>query len=205
MYKRLIAEGHNTSSQELVDLRAEISADLLTLGEYTQSELAGIFSQLESDAKEQGSNYGKGFVSGLESQFERVSETARRLANITTVSARRTLQIASPSKVARKDGGYFSEGFALGIEDETPLAIDKVKRMSAQVTAALRGTEIPESGYVLPSPLVEQYARSGTAADLSEMLDKLERIYGVVSKIDPRLVLDDGTLVARTAGGQSLL
>lgn len=200
VYKRLIAEGHNTSSQELVDLRAEISADLLTLGEYTQSELAGIFSQLESDAKEQGSNYGKGFVSGLESQFERVSEAARRLANITTGSTRRTLQIASPSKVARKDGGYFSEGFALGIEDETPLAIDKVKRMSAQVTAALRGTEIPGGGYAVPSPLVEQYAHSGTAADLSEMLDKLERIYGVVSKIDPRLVLDDGTLVARTAG-----
>lgn len=199
-YKRLIAEGGNVSSQELAALRAEIGDALVELGDYTHEELAEVFATFEEEGKARGADYGEGLASGIESKLERVGSASRKLANCATSSVRGTLQIASPSKVARKDGGYSGEGFALGIEDKIPLAVEKARRMSAQVAAALRGTEIPGGGYALPSPMVERYGGSGAGADLAAMLDKLERIYGVVSKIDPRLVLDDGTLVARTAG-----
>lgn len=72
--------------------------------------------------------------------------------------------------------------------------------MSEQVVDVLRGTEIPGGGYSLPAPLMERYGGSSATTDYSALLDKLDRIYGVVAKIDPRLVLDDDTLIARTAG-----
>lgn len=197
-YKALLAAGHDTSSAELQQLRQEISADLIELGDYTQTQLAEVFAGFSTSARSYGANYAEGLAQGMESQEERVSNAAKRLANLTTASTRRTLQIASPSKVARSYGGYYSEGFALGITDKTPQAIRNVQRMSDEVIGILNGAELPGGGYSLPAPLVERYSVSGASADLSEMLDKLERIYGAVSSIDPRLVLDDGTLIART-------
>lgn len=197
-YKALLAAGHDTSSAELQQLRQEISADLIELGDYTQTQLAEVFAGFSTSARSYGANYAEGLAQGMESQEERVSNAAKRLANLTTASTRRTLQIASPSKVARSYGGYYSEGFALGITDKTPQAIRNVQRMSDEVIGILNGAELPGGGYSLPAPLVERYSVSGASADLSEMLDKLERIYGAVSSIDPRLVLDDGTLIGRT-------
>ena len=197
-YKALLAAGHDTSSTELQQLRQEISADLIELGDYTQTELAEVFAGFSTSARSYGANYAEGLAQGMESQEERVSNAAKRLANLTTASTRRTLQIASPSKVARSYGGYYSEGFALGITDKTPQAIRNVQRMSDEVISVLNGAELPGGGYSLPAPLVERYSASGASADLSEMLDKLERIYSAVSSIDPRLVLDDGTLIGRT-------
>ena len=197
-YKALLAAGHDTSSAELQQLRQEISADLIELGDYTQTQLAEVFAGFSTSARSYGANYAEGLAQGMESQEERVSNAAKRLANLTTASTRRTLQIASPSKVARSYGGYYSEGFALGITDKTPQAIRNVQRMSDEVISILNGAELPGGGYSLPAPLVERYSASGASADLSEMLDKLERIYGAVSSIDPRLVLDDGTLIGRT-------
>ncbi len=197
-YKALLAAGHDTSSAELQQLRQEISADLIELGDYTQTQLAEVFAGFSTSARSYGANYAEGLAQGMESQEERVSNAAKRLANLTTASTRRTLQIASPSKVARSYGGYYSEGFALGITDKTPQAIRNVQRMSDEVIGILNGAELPGGGYSLPAPLVERYSASGASADLSEMLDKLERIYGAVSSIDPRLVLDDGTLIGRT-------
>ena len=197
-YKALLAAGHDTSAAELQQLRQEISADLIELGDYTQTELAEVFASFSTSARNYGANYAEGLAQGMESQEERVSNAAKRLANLTTASTRRTLQIASPSKVARSYGGYYSEGFALGITDKTPQAIRNVQRMSDEVISILNGAELPGDGYSLPAPLVERYSASGASADLSEMLDKLERIYSAVSSIDPRLVLDDGTLIGRT-------
>lgn len=197
-YKALLAAGHDTSSAELQQLRQEISADLIELGDYTQTQLADVFKGFSTEARGYGANYAEGLAQGMESQEERVSNAAKRLANLTTASTRRTLQIASPSKVARSYGGYYSEGFALGITDKTPQAIRNVQRMSDEVISILNGAELPGGGYSLPAPLVERYSASGASADLSEMLDKLERIYSAVSSIDPRLVLDDGTLIGRT-------
>lgn len=199
-YKGLIAAGHDTSSAELQALRKEIGDDLVALGDYTHGQLAGVFANLEEEARGYGSNFGEGFASGIEAKISRAEEAGRRMAKGVCTSTKSVLLIKSPSRVARDFGGYYSEGFALGVEDKTGVAINKVRKMSEQVVDVLRGTEMPDGGYSLPAPLMERYGGSSAATDYSALLDKLDRIYGVVAKIDPRLVLDDDTLIARTAG-----
>ena len=199
-YKGLIAAGHDTSSAELQALRKEIGDDLVALGDYTHGQLAGVFANLEDEARGYGSNFGEGFASGIEAKISRAEEAGRRMAKGVCTSTKSVLLIKSPSRVARDFGGYYSEGFALGVEDKTGVAINKVRKMSEQVVDVLRGTEMPDGGYSLPAPLMERYGGSSGTTDYSALLDKLDRIYGVVAKIDPRLVLDDDTLIARTAG-----
>ena len=199
-YKGLIAAGHDTSSAELQALRKEIGDDLVALGDYTHGQLAGVFANLEEEARGYGSNFGEGFASGIEAKISRAEEAGRRMAKGVCTSTKSVLLIKSPSRVARDFGGYYSEGFALGVEDKTGVAINKVRKMSEQVVDVLRGTEMPDGGYSLPAPLMERYGGSSITTDYSALLDKLDRIYGVVAKIDPRLVLDDDTLIARTAG-----
>lgn len=198
-YKALIAAGHDTSSQELQALREEIGNDLVALGDYTHGQLSEVFAGMETEARGYGSNFGEGFARGIEGKVDRASSAASKLAKQAAAKTKYALQIQSPSRVARKFGGYYSEGFALGVEDKTGIAINKVRKMSEQVVDVLRGTEMPDSGYSLPSHLVERYSGSAVTTDYAALLDKLDRLYGVVKKIDPRLVLDDGTLVARTA------
>lgn len=69
-------------------------------------------------ANDSGRNLGEGFAQGIESKQNRVSNAGSWLANVGKSALEAFLKIFSPSRVMRKDGGFFGEGFALGIEDQ---------------------------------------------------------------------------------------
>ena len=49
------------------------------------------------------------------------------------------MKIFSPSRVARDDGGFFGEGFALGIEDEEGNVVNATESLASRAVTALRG------------------------------------------------------------------
>ena len=65
-----------------------------------------------------GSDFGAGFASGISSWLSGVASAARNLASRAYNAARSWLDEHSPSRKTRKVGQFFSEGLALGIEDE---------------------------------------------------------------------------------------
>lgn len=107
-----------------------------------------------------GSDFGAGFASGISSWLSGVASAARNLASRAYNAARSWLDEHSPSRKTRKVGQFFSEGLALGIEDEekmvqksseniAKLAMDSVDLSS--VASRMRETMAINTGRVTKS------------------------------------------------------
>lgn len=69
------------------------------------------------DAKQVGKNVTIGFANGMTEEIWRVNWAAGQLSQTAINKLRELLHIASPSKVMAEMGGFVSQGFAEGIED----------------------------------------------------------------------------------------
>lgn len=96
-----------------------------------------------------GSNFGLGFASGMGSQgvLNSVVSAGKSLARKAKESVEGWLGIASPSRVMKKDGAWFSIGFAEGISNMAGKVADSAKGVAQTAHSALNeflgGFEIP--------------------------------------------------------------
>ena len=89
-----------------------------------------------------GANLMQGLVNGMNSKRSAVVSTAKSLANAAKSAVEAAAQVASPSKVFAKIGGYFGSGLVVGMQDTVP----QVKRAGSEMAyAATYQTEL--SGY----------------------------------------------------------
>lgn len=79
-----------------------------------------------------GRYVGYGFDDGLWSTRWTIYNTAEVIATNAANRMRRALRIHSPSRVTMEIGGYFGEGFAIGISDSAKTVADAVTDMTAQ-------------------------------------------------------------------------
>lgn len=79
-----------------------------------------------------GRYVGYGFDDGLWSTRWTIYNTAEVIATNAANRMRRVLRIKSPSRVTMEIGGYFGEGFAIGISDSAKTVSDAVTDMTAQ-------------------------------------------------------------------------
>lgn len=118
---------------------------------------------LDVDMSSAGGDFGKGFASGINSQsvMSRVASAARSVASKAATTVRGWLNIASPSRVMRKDGGWFGEGFALGIVDKAKMVGDNAKKLAITAKDSLNqfldGFELPEDDNELHFKAVIDY------------------------------------------------
>lgn len=83
-----------------------------------------------ADGEGIGSNFGSGFVNGIGSWISSAASKAAELASSAYNAAKSWLDEHSPSRKTREIGKYFSQGLALGIEDE-----EKAVKKSSQSLA----------------------------------------------------------------------
>lgn len=119
-----------------------------------------------------GASFGEGLAKGIASKDLEVGRAARNIARTAERSIRSALEIRSPSRVARRDGAFWTEGVALGMTDE----VGRVERAARQVAGAAL---LPTSRYMSTSqagqmpaiyvqnPFTGEYllARTRTVAD----------------------------------------
>lgn len=107
--------------------------------------------------EEIGRYVGEGFALGMndEGVMSDIAAAARNMANEAIASVRETLDEHSPSKVLRKMGGFFSEGFALGIDDKASMAEDSARTMADMAA---------ESAYIEPD---SRYTAGNTVSPLT--------------------------------------
>lgn len=72
----------------------------------------------------------EGFIQGMSDADRRAAAAAGKLGGAAVTGAKKALKTNSPSKVMIKIGEYFSEGFAIGIEDNMYEATDASKQMA---------------------------------------------------------------------------
>ena len=132
-----------------------------------------VFDDAYDDFERVGKNIGQGLRRGIEDAVDDVAREARDMAREARWAIEDELEIYSPSRVMREDGGYVGEGFALGIIDK----IHRVKQAAIQmaqtpvdaVKTAL--DDIPELDPTI-TPIV----------DLTNVMDAAETINGMFSE-----------------------
>lgn len=89
------------------------------------------------NARSAGASLTTGFANGISDKASVVGSAVRRIVNQATRSLRELLDIHSPSRVAAQFGGYFGEGFALGIKESVAHVAQSASLLGASATGGL--------------------------------------------------------------------
>lgn len=108
-------------------------------------EVKKVLGIAESEAREAGVKTANGYGGGMDDNIEVVRAAARRLANAATGALKTTLEIASPSKKAKREIGVpFAQGIGVGIEE----GLKNVVKMAKVGTGNLLSGAAPSTGMV---------------------------------------------------------
>ena len=136
-----------------------------------------------------GASFGEGLAKGIASKDLEVGRAARNIARTAERSIRSALEIRSPSRVARRDGAFWTEGVALGMTDE----VGRVERAARQVAGAAL---LPTSRYMSTSPSGQTPAIYVQNPFTGEYL-----LARVDSRADARVRENDAAMGAAISGG----
>lgn len=151
-----------------------------------------------------GVNFVKGFINGLldGSVLENVWNAACSVGNNALAAVKKVLGINSPSKEAKKLGGYFAEGLSIGIDGKQY----KVKRSSESMAQAMldsldfnnneQATKIATQSFTKANDFQNEITNSIELKSVTSKLDELILI--AKNQPDPKLYLDSGLLVGAT-------
>lgn len=87
-----------------------------------------------------GSNAGASFIAGMRSKLSAAAAAGTAIGSAAYNALKARLKIASPSRVAREAGGFFGEGFALGISDSITMSERSVQSLTGASVRALSPT-----------------------------------------------------------------
>ena len=134
-YTSSFSAGVTDNSYQITDALGNISRML--------SEQAAELYQWGMD---NGYNYAAGLAAGINDPGNTLAaeEASKALANAATNSTRSTWDEHSPSKVAKKLGGYYSEGLAEGIRDGSGETSVTAEQMAQDV---INASQLPVSPY----------------------------------------------------------
>lgn len=134
-YTSSFSAGVTDNSYQITDALGNVSRML--------SEQAAELYQWGMD---NGYNYAAGLAAGINNPGNTLAaeEASKALANAATNSTRSTWDEHSPSKVAKKLGGYYSEGLAEGIRDGSGETFVTAEQMAQDV---INASQLPVSPY----------------------------------------------------------
>ena len=134
-YTSSFSAGVTDNSYQITDALGNVSRML--------SEQAAELYQWGMD---NGYNYAAGLAAGINNPGNTLAaeEASKALANAATNSTRTTWDEHSPSKVAKKLGGYYSEGLAEGIRDGSGETSVTAEQMAQDV---INASQLPVSPY----------------------------------------------------------
>ena len=140
-----------------------------------------------TNMKSSGINAGKMFSSGIASGILSgkgiIANAARKVAQAAIDAANAKLQIASPSRVMEKSGGFFSEGFARGIWNAAQSAVSAASGM-ASMAANAATIRRPVGGFVVGG--ASAYG-GGAVIDYDRMAEAMSN-YQMVMNMDGKRV-----------------
>ena len=100
------------------------------------------------DASSSGSNFGQGFINGMNSKSGSIWTSAWNLAKNALSALRAGIQEGSPSRLTKKSGGFFGEGFEIGIKDSISGVLRSVNLLVSDTKDAFLG----KNGFDIHSP-----------------------------------------------------
>lgn len=122
----------------------------------------------------------QGFIDGVNNMIGSIVDAAKGIFDSFVGSVREFLGIHSPSRVFRELGGYTMQGFAMGIEDNTGLAVDAVE-------SAMRGVEGASIGNLAATVHATTQLEAAQQKPMNVYLDTGALVGGISRQMDARL------------------
>ena len=142
----------------------------------------------KDQSKEIGENIVKGLKNGISSQSSSLNKFLKKFFGRITSTAKKSLDIHSPSRVFRDTiGKNIVKGLSQGIDDNASLAIDSMNKLSNSLI----------NGATVDRQLDSTFG--GTAASVSDLIGLMqEYLPKLIDASQHSIVLDSGTLVGET-------
>lgn len=122
--------GRNFGGQ-LTGMRNEVATAFRTVTDYIASSIA---PGMNTWGENVGRNFTAGIVNGMD--IPMVYARAYAMAEAAYNATLNALQTGSPSRLMMQVGGYFSQGFAIGISDEASTAVNMASAMAEATGSA---------------------------------------------------------------------
>ena len=100
-------------------------------------------AELDVDTKRLGQDFADGFKGGIMSRVRDVADAAKKMVEDAVKEAKKAQDSGSPSKVMRRVGEWYGQGYALGIQDE---AVPVLRSAHNLVAGAIHAATIPANG-----------------------------------------------------------
>lgn len=101
--------------------REQAGVELEGLRKDTDKEIKGLVDDLNKVASTNfvfaGENTTQGFIDGIRSKFDDLRAATAEMASIVSDTITSELEIASPSKLSKRFGGFWGEGFIIGVDN----------------------------------------------------------------------------------------
>lgn len=130
-----------------------------------------------------GSNMAAGIASGISANQSAAVSAMTTLVNAVNEEAKKVAEIKSPSRLFKREvGRYIAQGVAVGIEEDTKMAVDSARNMINEVQSAVSSP----SSKMNASLSLEAKGSYSIEEKLNEMIEAIRNL---------KLFLDTGALV----------
>jgi phage-related minor tail protein len=151
-----------------------------------------------------GVNFVRGFINGISdgSILDNVKNAAITMGNKAISAVKKVLGINSPSKEAKKLGGFFAEGLSIGIDGKQY----KVKRSSESMAQAMLDSLDFNNNEQAIKIATQNFRKANdfqgeitNNIELKSVASKLDEVISIIKNLpDPKLYLDSNLLVGAT-------
>lgn len=151
-----------------------------------------------------GVNFVRGFINGISdgSILDNVKNAAITMGNKAISAVKKVLGINSPSKEAKKLGGFFAEGLSIGIDGKQY----KVKRSSESMAQAMLDSLDFNNNEQAIKIATQNFRKANdfqgeitNNIELKSVASKLDELITIIKNLpDPKLYLDSNLLVGAT-------
>ena len=177
---------------------AAVSTSISALTSTTSSKINGFLSTTFSSAQRAGKQFSGGIARGIQATEGQIYDSLRRVAARMVQELRDAIdtQAGSGSTGGPSHKGLQAQRTAYPGDADWYAQIAQ----STQTLQGIFGGELPPDAEQRPmrDRAAENAAIIEAYSAVPELAKKLDRIYDAVAAIDPTMVLDDGTLIART-------
>jgi hypothetical protein len=138
-----ILNTQNILDQLAADLSEEEVVVPATLDNRALSaEAARLAAQAKQYGTTAGANYGDGLDSGIRQKVEKARRAAAAIAAAVQDTVNNWWDINSPSKVAMEQGGFYTEGLAIGIGANSAMAAQAAQQAAMSTINSFGGTSV---------------------------------------------------------------
>lgn len=106
------------------------------------AEAARLAAQAKQYGTTAGANYGDGLDSGIRQKVEKARRAAAAIAAAVRDTVNNWWDINSPSKVAMEQGGFYTEGLAIGIGANSAMAAQAAQQAAMSTINSFGGTSV---------------------------------------------------------------